>query len=144
MTHKGRMTTIKKIEIYPVIFLILAAAGISMTFQDLMSPAAVEAGKIFEKNCSVSGCHEGQNPHMGLNLEKGRFQDSLIDVPSRQIPRLKLVDSEDPGQSYLLMKIKGSEGISGRRMPANSPPLKAEDISVIEKWVHSLVGSVIE
>lgn len=128
-------------DIYPVAFLILLTAVLSLAFQELESEAAAGAWDIFDKNCSVSSCHEGSYPPQGLSLEKERFQDSLIGVPSREIPTLKLVDTEYPGQSYLLMKIKGSEGIAGSRMPANSPPLEAEEISAIERWVQSLEDS---
>lgn len=131
----------RKMEIYPIVILILAVAGVSMGLQGQNSEAALDASNIFEKNCSLPGCHRGSRPPQGLNLEKDRFKDSLVGVPSRQIPRLKLVDTQNSAQSYLIMKIKGSEGIAGRRMPLNSPPLGHQEMAAVEKWVQSLEGS---
>jgi hypothetical protein len=131
----------RDIKIYTLVLVVLAAAGISMGFQELRSAAAIEASRIFMKNCSLSGCHQGQYPPLGLNLGEAQFQDSLINVPSQEVPRLKLMDTQNPEQSYLLMKIKGSEGIVGKQMPANSPPMEPEEILAIESWVQSLEGS---
>ncbi len=128
------------IEIYTFVLVVLASAGISVGFQGLRSATVIEASHIFVKNCSLSGCHQGQFPPMGLNLGKDQFQDSLINVPSQEVPRLKLVNTQNPEQSYLLMKISGSEGIVGKQMPLNSPPLEPEEILALESWVQSLEG----
>jgi hypothetical protein len=128
-----------RIEIKPLVFVALATAAFSMGFQELKS-AAVGAERVFVKNCSRAGCHAGSYPPQGLNLDKDHFQRFLIDVPSREVPDRKLVDTKNPEQSYLLMKIKGSEGIVGRRMPAYAPALGAEEISAVETWVQSLKG----
>lgn len=127
-------------EIYSYVIVVLVSTAISMGFQEL-KPVAAGAENVFSKNCSRSGCHTGSYPPQGLNLDKDHFQDSLIDVSSREVPHLKLVDTKNPEQSYLLMKIKGSEGIIGSQMPAYAPPLKAEEISAVESWVWSLEGS---
>ena len=94
----------------------------------------------WKKNCSLSGCHQGQFSPLGLNLGKDQFQDSLINVPSQEVPHLKLVNTQNPEQSYLLMKIRGSKGIVGKQMPINSPPLEPEEILAIESWVRSVEG----
>lgn len=134
----------RRIESYPIVLVLLAVAGISFGYQVVRSAAAEQASKIFAKNCSVSGCHQGQYPPMGLNLSRDRFQDSLVNVLSREVPSLKLVDTQNPKESYLLMKIRGSEGIEGKRMPLNSLPLQPEEIQVIENWVQSLKGAVVK
>ena len=64
--------------------------------------------------------------------------EALIDVNSLQIDSLKLVDTKNPEKSYLLMKVRGDKGIVDQRMPVDAPPLKAEEIEVVEKWVASL------
>lgn len=130
----------RRIEIYIIVFVLLVTAGISAGFQELKSATAIEASKIFMNNCSLSGCHQGQFPPMGLNLGKDQFQDSLINVPSQEIPSLKLVNTQNPEQSYLLMKIRDSEGIVGKQMPLNSPSLEPEEIFALQSWVHSLKG----
>jgi hypothetical protein len=95
----------------------------------------------FKNHCAVSGCHKGQFPKKKLNLEPDKFYDAIVDVPSLQIDSLKLVDSKSPKKSYLLMKIKGEKGIVEDRMPIDAPPMKAEEIEVIEKWIVSLKAS---
>lgn len=95
----------------------------------------------FKNHCATSGCHKGQFPKKKLNLEPDKFYDAIVDVPSLQIDSLKLVDTKSPQKSYLLMKIKGDKGIVEDRMPIDAPPLKAEEIEAIEKWIVSLKAS---
>ncbi len=94
--------------------------------------------RILKKNCSVAGCHKGVYPPMDLNLEKSQFVKSLLDIPSQEMPSLKLVNTVNPEKSYLLMKIKGDEAITGKRMPAGSSPLKDSEIKTIQAWIFSL------
>jgi len=103
-----------------------------------------KASEIIKKNCSVSGCHAGRHPTANLNMEPGKFPATVVDVPSSEKPPLKIVDSSDPEKSYLLMKIKGSPGIAGGRMPLSRSPLPADQISTLGDWVKSLQGAVSE
>jgi hypothetical protein len=93
---------------------------------------------ILKTNCSVAGCHRGAYPKKKLNLEPDKFLEELVNVPSQEIKSLKLVDTKNPEKSYLLMKIKGEKGIKGARMPDDAPPLKKEEIKVIEDWIFGL------
>jgi len=95
-------------------------------------------GRILKKNCSTAGCHKGAYPPMGLTLEKNQFLKSLLNIPSQEIPSLKLVDTDNPEKSYLLMKIRGDEAIIGKRMPVGSDPLNNSEIKTIEDWISSL------
>ncbi len=92
--------------------------------------------KIFTKNCSVSGCHSGAYPKKKLTLEEKKMSNALIDVPSLQIDSLKLVDTQQPEKSYLLMKIRGDQKIVDSRMPIDAPPLKENEIKTIETWAQ--------
>lgn len=96
---------------------------------------------IFKKHCATSGCHRGQNPKKKLNLEADKFVAAIVDVPSLQVDSLKLVDTKNPEKSYLLMKVKGTKGIVGDRMPEEAPPLKGEEIAAIEQWIVSLTAA---
>jgi len=100
--------------------------------------------RILKKSCSVAGCHRGNYPPVNLNLEKDRFIKSLVNIPSQEIPSLKLVDTANPEKSYLLMKIKGDDTIVGQRMPVGSSPLKDSEIKTIEDWVSSLSNTQAE
>ena len=86
----------------------------------------------------VSGCHEGERPKANLDLSAEDLRPALLDVPSRQIKEILLIDSKDPGRSYMLMKVAGGEGIKGRKMPVgNVPGLSADEISLFADWVRS-------
>jgi hypothetical protein len=103
-----------------------------------------EVKTIFKRNCSVSDCHRGTYPRMYLNLEEDKFLKALLNIPSQETPSLKLVDQEKPEKSYLLMKIKGDKAIVGRRMPLDSPPLRKDEIKIIEDWILSASATPVE
>ena len=92
---------------------------------------------VFKERCAV--CHKGKYPPKQLNLEPEGLPASLLNAPSREQPALKLVDTASPEASYLLKKIKGSEGITGKIMP---PPGKAaltgDEIALVENWIMGL------
>jgi len=94
--------------------------------------------KIFERDCATSGCHRGRYPKAKLNLEADEMVAALMDIPSRQIDSLMLVDSKQPQESYLLMKINGDERIVKDPMPIDAPPLKTEEINLVENWINAL------
>ena len=94
--------------------------------------------EIFRKSCSTSGCHRGSYPKAKLNLEPEAIPGAVLDVQSRQVETLKLVDSAAPEKSYLIHKIRGDEGISGRPMPINAPPLAGDEIKTVRLWIHAI------
>jgi hypothetical protein len=122
----------------PTVFLIVMAFVFSLAFQEPKNEKIEDVYSILDKNCSVSRCHQGNYPPKGLNLEKDKFLDSVLNVPSQEVPSLNLVDTENPEESYLLMKIKGNPRIKGTTMPAYSPPLPSDDIRIIQDWIESL------
>ena len=91
--------------------------------------------EIFTPRCATSGCHSGTNPSLGLSLEEDRIAGELINVESRGSD-LKLVDPGNPEGSYLLLKVRGADGISGSRMPP-SRFLSEEEIEKIRSWIAS-------
>ncbi|UCE05949.1 MAG: hypothetical protein JSW07_20555 [bacterium] len=93
---------------------------------------------VFKMHCAVSGCHKGKYPKKKLSLEEDKFFEAIVNVTSSQVDSLNLVDTKQPGESYLLMKVKGSEGIVESKMPVDAPPLIEDEIEVIEKWIQSL------
>jgi len=93
---------------------------------------------IIKHSCGVTGCHAGKYPASGHSYEPDKFVASVVDMPSLEVPALKIVDTTAPEKSYLLAKIKGATGIVGARMPANRDPLTEEQIKQIEEWIKSL------
>lgn len=93
---------------------------------------------IIKKSCSVSGCHAGKYPAANLSLEPDDFPASVINTPSLGVPEFKIVKPASPEKSYLMMKVKGEQGIVGTRMPANRDPLAEGEIRELENWIRSL------
>jgi hypothetical protein len=99
--------------------------------------------QIFEASDSsgrtaCTNCHTnvGRNPAGGLNLTHDVAYAQLVDRPT-QAPAGKVrVVPGDPENSYLIHKLDGRAGISGRRMPNNGPPYLTDgQILVIERWI---------
>lgn len=92
--------------------------------------------KILNASCASSTCHGGKNPKEKLSLEADDIPENMIDVPSRQNSELMLIDTKDPSQSYLLLKMTGGEGMKGKRMPVMMAPLKDDDMKDVMTWVR--------
>ena len=104
-------------------------------------PAETESvAKILARSCALSGCHQGRYPAQNLNFEPGRVLTSALNSPSQGNAKHKIIDTDAPEQSYLLMKIKGEKGIAGGRMPLNTTPLTEAEIATIQDWIVSLKG----
>jgi mono/diheme cytochrome c family protein len=98
-------------------------------------PAAVKT--LFAKNCA--GCHQGKNPPRGLSWEPERIL-AAVDRASQETPSLKIIDTADPGASYLLKKVLREKGIAGRPMPPGRP-LTKEETATLTSWLESLKKS---
>jgi len=98
-------------------------------------PATVVAG-IFRVSCGR--CHGTDRPATALSLRAETFADAMIDVPSREIKELKLVDTSEPEKSYLLMKLRGDAGIIGEVMPLGGKALEEWAIAAVEAWVGAV------
>jgi hypothetical protein len=69
------------------------------------------------------------------NLTAGHSFASLVDVASIEAPTMKRIDPSDPDNSYLVLKIQGSPGISGQRMPLGGGALSQAQIDEVRAWV---------
>jgi hypothetical protein len=76
-----------------------------------------------------------------VSFESKATLASLAGRPSGEKPDLKIIDPADPDRSYLLAKVRGEEGIVGKRMPLDGDPLPASEISVLADWARSLKGT---
>jgi mono/diheme cytochrome c family protein len=95
-------------------------------------PADVQA--VFKKHCVR--CHTGAAPPRGLLLIREKA-GAVVGAPSAERPDLLLVAPGKPEASYLLMKVRGDEGIQGKRMPIGEI-LSDEELKVLEAWVAGL------
>jgi hypothetical protein len=105
---------------------------------DKTSVLGEKVANVFKQHCSVAGCHKGKYPKQKLNLEEDIFFNSIVNVKSRQVDSLKLVDTKNPQKSYLLIKVMGGTGMVDSKMPVDAPPLTEDEIKIIDKWIISL------
>jgi hypothetical protein len=96
---------------------------------------------IFNRNCTLSGCHSGGSPQASLSLEADKIFDPVVGavgVPSKEAPGLKRIDPGSSVSSYLVAKLEGNQasvGGIGDRMPLGSSPLDPIEIQVIRDWI---------
>jgi len=96
-----------------------------------------EVKALFQGHCAV--CHKGVFAPKGLKLGPDALPGSVLNVASKEKPDLKRVASGSPETSYLMMKVRGAEGISGTRMPPpRKTPLTADEIALLENWIQGL------
>lgn len=112
--------------------------GFAGTFHYQDPAIEKDVAKIFQINCTTVGCHAGEYPAMGLNLEPDAFKRSMIEVNSQAQKEVKLIDINNPQNSYLVQKIRGDATISGKRMPLNAQPLSEDAIQTIQDWIQNL------
>ncbi len=93
----------------------------------------VRTGRLLDLRCA--GCHGGFSPLMDLRLEPDDFVEQTVGIPSGQTGN-PLIQPEEPGGSYLYMKVTGAEGIQGARMPLGSGPLVGEELALIRAWIE--------
>lgn len=100
---------------------------------------AFDVQPLFDSYC-VS-CHLLESPQGGLVLEAGEARANLVEVPSTQVPMMR-VRPGDTGASYLIHKLRGTfarVGGSGQSMPYGSEVaggLGAANLELIERWVR--------
>lgn len=91
------------------------------------------AGRLGCVNCHTS---VGRNPAGGMNLLREVAYDQIVNVRSAQRPDLMRVQPGNPEASYLLHKVEGRVGISGRRMPSTPPYLSEGQTLILRRWIE--------
>ena len=89
---------------------------------------------IFNAVCAVK-CHKGSRAKKGLRLEEGESYQHLVNVDSKEKPNMKRVLPFFSENSYIIWKLEGRSGISGKQMPLNLNPLPKEQIDAIRDWI---------
>jgi hypothetical protein len=87
---------------------------------------------VFDRICIA--CHVGATAPVGLRLDAANSYTLLVGVASVQEPAFLRVQPSNPGNSYLIRKLEGTQTV-GARMPLNGTPLSAADIQVIRQWI---------
>ncbi len=94
--------------------------------------------QIFDQRCAPQ-CHSGGAASKGLALEPGRSLQSLVDVPSVEVPGLMRVAPGDSANSYLMVKLQPFDGRRlGSRMPRTGPPyLSGPQLRALAQWIDA-------
>lgn len=99
---------------------------------------ATDIVPIFEKRCSLGGCHSLATRQAGLALTPGAAYDALVNVPSALAVGQIRVRPSDPAGSWLVTIIGPDDtarmGFS--RMPLATQPLTANQIGNIVRWIE--------
>ncbi len=92
---------------------------------------------IFDRRCSIGGCHSLATAQAGLVLTAGRSYDALVGVPARLRPQLARVVPSDPANSWLVHMIDDDPAarFGRQRMPLSSMPLTENQITTIVNWI---------
>lgn len=88
---------------------------------------------------ACTNCHTnvGRNPAGGLNLLNSVAYDQLVNVSSTQQPALRRVQPGNPEASYIIHKVDGRSGITGRRMPIGGPPFLTDgQLLILRRWIE--------
>lgn len=88
---------------------------------------------VFTPICSP--CHSGATAPEGETLDAAHSYNSIVGVPSTEVPTLDRIKAGDPDNSYLVQKIEGAAGIVGAQMPYHETPLPQSTINAIRQWV---------
>lgn len=93
---------------------------------------------IFEKRCSVGGCHSFATRQAGLSLTANDAYNLLVGVPSTLQPARLRVQPSQPNQSWLVTMISADDGArqSFSRMPLATQPLTPNQIATIVRWIE--------
>ncbi len=92
---------------------------------------------IFPPSCTVSACHSAQSQQGNLDLESPGLPKRLVDKLAHGGPGY-LIDSKNPGQSVLLLKVTDNPPFQFQ-MPLGAPPLSPDEIACLQKWVQAAV-----
>ena len=93
---------------------------------------------IFEKRCSLGGCHSLATRQGALALTPDAAYDALVGVPAALRPSLVRVRPGRPTESWLVAMI-GSDDTARQgfsRMPLATQPLTPNQIATIVRWIE--------
>ncbi len=84
-------------------------------------------------------CHHGGAAPKGLSLDDAGALQSLVGVASSEVPTMQRVAVGQPDQSYLIVKVAGTDARRvGARMPRLGPPfLTNGQIAALRKWISA-------
>lgn len=91
---------------------------------------------IFTPSCALSFCH-GAAMQMGMDLREGAAYQSIVGVPSFEVPDKFRIAPFLPDESYMICKLENCSWVVGSQMPLIGGPLPSEVIAVMRAWVQA-------
>jgi hypothetical protein len=99
------------------------------------SPTLPEVQALFTSTCAGSSCH-GSGPSAVFPPLAESQPSAWLGLQSYEQPTRKLVVPGHPEQSYLYMKVSGTQGASGGAlMPLGSATPRTEVVTAIHDWI---------
>jgi hypothetical protein len=92
---------------------------------------------IFTMTCATASCHTGASAPQGMDLSAGNAYSNVVGVASTELPEMERVSPNAPLQSYLVHKLRGSQGVVGgigSRMPLGGS-VSNDKIAAIVAWI---------
>jgi len=125
-----------------VLDLVRVSNSIGQTVPDENSAYHAIQEYVFDRSCASSACHAAPANSRGLSLEYGLSYDALVGVvpqnPAAAAAGMKLVDPENPENSFLLTKLIGPESADqGSRMPFGGGMIHEAKIDAIRTWIEA-------
>jgi hypothetical protein len=90
---------------------------------------------VFAASCEGTPCHNSKDRAYALDLQSAGVASRLVNVPSIEEPILKLIDPDNPMNSFLLLKVELAQPPAGSQMPEVGAKLNSTQIDCLQKWV---------
>ena len=88
-------------------------------------------------SCVTCHTNVGRNPAGQMNLLHDLAFDQIVNASSSQKPGVPRIKPGDPDGSYMIQKLQGTAGFTGRRMPFNGPPYLTDgQILILRRWIE--------
>jgi len=105
-------------------------------------PATYEGitAAVMVPRCATAACHGGDVPVAFPELDASTWYDATVGAPSQQCASMNLVEPGDPERSYLVHKLRGTQGLvggGGARMPVGDAPLDDAEEAALEAWIEN-------
>ena len=88
---------------------------------------------VFTPSCAQDFCH-GSAESAALDLRPGASYSNLVNVPSVEVPGLRVVPF-DSDASYLICKLEACPEMVASQMPLIGDPLDPSVIAAIREWI---------
>ncbi len=107
------------------------------TFASIQTDIFQSTDSLGRTPCTQCHTSTGKNPSGGFDLNPDVAYTNLVNTAVREKPGAIRVIPGDPDHSYLIQKLEGAAGITGRRMPFNGPPYLTDgQIKIIRRWIQ--------